>query len=147
MRVVKLWRGEFSSSNDALAGTAIGCVGGDDTSVAPPKDAGLTADGSILPVFDASGAVDGQGNPPPPDAGVDSSVPDAGEDAAPDAGIDAAVDAEAGTPSVVGVVAGATTSTSAHYGLTGNLGPASAVSQSQNYKLVGGLSVSTQTVK
>ena len=122
-----------------LATGAIGCLS-DDTSLSPvPKDAG-SVDGS-LPVFDASGSVDGA-NPPPTDAGVDAVVDSAvPPDAAPplDAGKDAA------GPSQASLVAGGTVGHSPNYKMTVTTGPATApVLKSPNYRLVGGVSVTSR---
>ena len=128
---------------------ATGCLS-DDTSVPPPP---ITLDGALpeagIPTFDASGSVDGAGNPPPdaaPDAPPDAAPVDAGVDAADAAPIpDAAPDAPDSGVSILGLVPGGTTAQSSHYIYTGNTGAAhSPLLTSPNYKLVGGVSVTAQ---
>ena len=134
-----------------LALGATGCLS-DDTSVPPPP---ITLDGALpeasIPTYDASGSVDGAGNPPPdaaPDAlpPVDASIPDAGVDAADAAPIpDAAPDASEAGVSILGLVPGGATAQSPHYIYTGNTGAAhSPLLKSPNYQLVGGVSVTSQ---
>jgi hypothetical protein len=121
-----------------LATGAMGCLS-DDTSLAPGRDAGTFDAG--LPLFDASGSVDGA-NPPPVDAGIDAPVVDSAvPDATPpvDAGKDAA------GPSQAGLVAGGTVGHSTAYRMTVTTGPASApVLKSPKYQLVGGVSVTAR---
>jgi hypothetical protein len=118
--------------------TALGASGclSDDTSVTPGQN-GLDAsspDGGVN-VLDASGVVDGQG-PPPADSGPPDVVVPPIEAGLPDAGVGV---------SILGVVAGGTTSRSTRYVLTGTAGAAHApLLRSPNYQLVGGMAVSTQ---
>ena len=132
----------------ASACCIVGCLGGDDTSTpGPGSDSGLTGD-SQVPIFDASGQVDGQNLPPPTpdageDAGIDSAIPDAGVDSAPPPP-DASV-TDSGITGISGLVTSGTLSKSASYSLTGSGGPATGiVARSKNYQLVGGMAVSTQ---
>jgi hypothetical protein len=121
----------------ALALGAIGCLS-DDTSLSPtPKDASVSDTG--LPTFDASGSV-GVDGATPTDAGTDAPAVDSS--APVDAGVDAA---RVVTISQLGLVAGGTLSHSPSYQMTGTTGPATApVMRSPNYKLVGGMTVTTQ---
>ena len=127
----------------AALGSALGAIGclSDDTSLNPAQngfDASFPDAGP--PVFDASGSVDANGNP----------LPDAAPDAPFDAAADAAPPPDAGNDasgvSQFGLVAGGAIGHSTRYVLKGSTGPASApVLQSPHYKLVGGMTVSTQT--
>ncbi len=114
---------------------ALGCLGGDDTSVAPGIGFDASFDVNLPPVLDDAG---NDAPSPPADAAPDAS------DAAPivlDAGADAAT-----TPgSQVQLVGGGTLSQSTHYVLVGSTGPATApVLHSTHYQLVGGMTVSNQ---
>ena len=113
-----------------LALTTSGCLS-DDTSLSPPSsnldasfpDAGFNA-------LDASGSVS-------PDAGTDAA--DAASPPVADAGHEAGI-------TQLSLVAGSTLSRSPNYQLSGTSGPGTApVQKSPNYKLVGGMTVSTQT--
>jgi hypothetical protein len=124
-----------------LALGASGCLS-DDTSVPVPPAKDAASEDAGFPVSDASGSVDGA-NPPPADAGTDAPVVDSSVpiDATPP--VDAGRDAFA--PSQLGLVAGGTVSQSPSYTMTGTTAPATApVLRSPNYKIVGGMAVTTQ---
>jgi hypothetical protein len=108
----------------AVALATSGCLSDDTVASIPGYDAG--APETSVSVLDASGSVDGQGNPPP-DAGPDAAKPDGG-------GV-----------SVLGLVVGGQTARSPSFSFQGTASAAHApVSRSTNYQLVGGMVVSTQ---
>lgn len=112
------------------AAAANACLS-DDTAV--PKSApGLTYDAGPGFPFDAG--------PPSEDAGADAGPTDSGS--AHDAGAIADAGRDASVPTQVGLVGGGTVGHSAHYTMTGTLGPATApVLRSPKYQVVGGMAV------